>query len=87
MAEQYKTDHAIDYFIETSAKTGFNAKNVFIEAAKALYRDYLKYKDRASRTNSVDSTTFNPYNSNIRLPTTNQLNIQEDTKPKKNCNC
>jgi hypothetical protein len=34
--------------METSAKTGFNAKNVFVEAAKTLYKDYLKYKDKLS---------------------------------------
>ena len=28
VAEQYKKDHNLDLFIETSAKTGFNAKNV-----------------------------------------------------------
>ncbi len=29
--------------METSAKTGYNARNVLIEAAKLLYSDYLKY--------------------------------------------
>ena len=29
--------------METSAKTGYNARNVLIEAAKMLYADYLKY--------------------------------------------
>ena len=37
--------------METSAKTGFNAKAVFIEAAKCLYNEHLKYKDRASKVN------------------------------------
>ena len=31
--------------METSAKTGFNARNVLVEAAKLLYKDYLKYKE------------------------------------------
>ena len=43
-------DYNLDYFLETSAKTGFNAKNVFVEAAKTLYRDYLKYKDKLSES-------------------------------------
>ena len=30
-------------FMETSAKTGYNARNVLIESAKILYADYLKY--------------------------------------------
>ena len=32
-------------FMETSAKTGYNARNVLIEAAKLLYADYLKYAE------------------------------------------
>ena len=31
-------------FVETSAKSGFNAQNIFIEAAKVLYDEYLKYQ-------------------------------------------
>ena len=45
--------HDIKHFMETSAKTGFNAKNIFIEAAKALYEQHLKLKDRLSRTESL----------------------------------
>ena len=40
---KYKTDQGLDLFMETSAKTGYNARNVLIEAAKMLYADYLKY--------------------------------------------
>jgi GTPase SAR1 family protein len=46
-AEQYKTENKLNYFTETSAKTGFNAKEVFIEAAKVLYRDYTLYKEKS----------------------------------------
>ena len=38
-AEQYK----INKFEEASAKSGFNVKNIFIEAAKLLYDDYIKF--------------------------------------------
>ena len=40
--EKYKLDYNLDLFMETSAKTGQNARNVLIEAAKILYNDYLK---------------------------------------------
>jgi hypothetical protein len=30
--------------METSAKTGLNAKELFAEAAKLLFQDYCKYK-------------------------------------------
>lgn len=37
-------------FMETSAKTGFNAQEMFIEAAKVLYTDYLKYNKNVNKT-------------------------------------
>ena len=44
MAEDFCKIHNIKLFLETSAKTGFNAQKVFIEAAKLLYKKHLKYK-------------------------------------------
>ena len=35
--------------METSAKTGMNAQELFAEAAKLLYKDYSKYKIIKSR--------------------------------------
>ena len=45
IAEKYKIDNNLDLFCETSAKTGYNAKSVIVEAAKYLYRDYLNAKN------------------------------------------
>ena len=42
-AEILKNNYEFDYFLETSAKTGFNAKELFIQAAKLLFDDYIKY--------------------------------------------
>ncbi len=47
-AKKYADEHNLDYVNETSAKTGFNAKEVFIQAAKVLYTEHLKYKNRAN---------------------------------------
>lgn len=41
--EQLKEDYGMNLFIETSAKTGVNAKKLFVEAAKLLYQDYVLY--------------------------------------------
>jgi len=51
--EKFKQVNGLDYHIEASAKTGFNAKNVFIESAKALYKDYLNYKEKLDRTRTA----------------------------------
>ena len=42
---KYKEDQHLDLFMETSAKTGQNARNVLVEAAKILYKDYLKFNE------------------------------------------
>ena len=44
VAENFKNDYDLNLFRETSAKTGFNAKEIFTEAAFLLYNDYIKYK-------------------------------------------
>ena len=43
-ARKFKEDYMLNLYMETSAKTGFNAKEIFIEAAKVLYKEYNKYK-------------------------------------------
>ena len=44
MAEKFKEEFDLDYFIETSAKTGFNTQELFIKAAKVLFEDFNEYK-------------------------------------------
>ena len=48
-AKQFKEENGIHYFSEASAKSGLNAQQVFIEAAKLLYSEHLKYKSRANK--------------------------------------
>jgi len=49
--EKYKEDQHLDLFMETSAKTGQNARNVLVEAAKILYQDYLKLDENNKNNN------------------------------------
>ena len=42
-------------FFEASAKNGFNAKEIFIEAAFLLYEDYIEYKLTSSHNSSIYS--------------------------------
>ena len=43
-AENLVNDLEFDYFIETSAKTGLNAEEIFIQAAKLLYKEFKEIK-------------------------------------------
>ena len=44
-----KKDFDFDLFMETSAKTGLNAQELFVEAGKLLYREYTKYKKKPKK--------------------------------------
>ena len=73
---KYKNDQKLDLFMECSAKTGYNARNVLVEAAKILYKDYLKIRDAEENEN-------NPNKNNSG---NQRINKQEDGKnPKKKC--
>ncbi len=65
----------MDYFIETSAKTGMNAQEIFIEAARLLYKDYSKYKNENKNKESNDDKN------------NNKLNLSQEKDKKKNKNC
>ena len=54
-AKTFKEENGIHYFSETSAKNGVNAKEVFIEAAKLLYGEHLKYRERKFKKNESDN--------------------------------
>ena len=53
-AEKFKEEKKLDVFMETSAKTGENARNVLLEAAKILYKDYLKAKQNLGEGKTLD---------------------------------
>ena len=82
VAKKFSKEHGFNYFFETSAKTGFNAQNVFIQAAKELYKSHLDYKDRASRPGSIEPTSFQQeINNNILLEE------EDENKPRKKKGC
>ena len=45
-----QNDFDFDYFIETSAKTGLNTEELFVQAGKLLYKEYSKFKKRPKKT-------------------------------------
>ena len=60
--------------MEASAKTGHNARNVLVEAAKILYRDYLYF----------DENNKNDKDDNLKIKKPDPL-IRKDKKDKKTC--
>ena len=83
-AQEFAENNKIKLFLETSAKTGFNAPNIFIEAAKLLYEQHLKYKDRVSRLESISGTVPRESNQSNAM---NIMNIEEDEDRKKKGCC
>ena len=72
-AKKFKDDFMLNLYMETSAKTGFNAKEIFIEAARVLYKEYNQYK-------KVDEKK------KIILPSLSEQD-PKDIIEKKNCSC
>ena len=57
IAEQIAKEHNLDFFMETSAKTGENTQKLFIVAAKILLDEYSKYKNESDRDKSSATYT------------------------------
>ena len=83
MAEEFAKNNNIHLFMETSAKTGFNAQNVFIEAAKLLYEQHLTYKERASKPETLLNHLSDNNESNVHLDPIQE--DEEDVKKKPSC--
>ena len=68
--EKFAKEHNLTFFTETSAKTGFNVQNVFIEVAKELYKQHEEVKNRVSRPGSMAAVPYTPeITNNVSLET------------------
>ncbi len=70
--------------MEASAKTGFNARKMFIEAGKLLHKDYLKYR-RISSITSDTKVRIKPYNDEGGDSV--NRNAIDETKSSSDCAC
>ena len=75
--DNFVLNNKIDFFLETSAKTGFNAKNVFIECAKVLYLESLNYQNNNFENPDCDNIKIN---NNIPLPENDERNNERERK-------
>jgi len=79
--KEYANDNKLNLFMESSAKTGINAQEIFINAAKVLYEDYILYKDKIdARTGSIGS--LKPIGSDF-----DSAKLVDDQKRKKKGGC
>ena len=69
--KEFKEKNHLDFFMETSAKTGFNVKNFIIEAAEILYKDYLVNKN--SYDKDMDSID------NVKVKNMDNISIKKKT--------
>ena len=83
-AQEYCDNNQIKVFMETSAKTGDNAQNIFIEAAKMLYEQHMKILDRPSRPESLTSLVSRESNQSTNL---NIMTSDPEEKPRKKRCC
>ena len=83
--ENFYKQNKLSFFTETSAKTGFNVQNVFIEVAKVLYKEHQEIKNRISRPGSMAPVPYTPEipDNNIALET----GEDNDDKPRKKKCC
>ena len=79
-AQKYADDLEFSNFFESSAKSGFNAQKIFIEAANILYDDFIEYTTESHNTSTVSES-----NDRKKLNDTKDTNEAQKSKCKECC--
>lgn len=81
---QFAIENNIDFFIEASAKSGINTKEIFLQCTRMLYNDYLLYKEL--NPNDLTKRTDTPL-TKISLPS-NEISLIRPLESKNSqCKC
>ena len=93
-AKTFYKEHNLDYFLETSAKTGFNVQKLLIRAAIVLYEESKNLEMKASmvkntneNNNNTNSINNNTNDNNIKLTQEGDTEADLNDKPVKRNNC
>ena len=77
--EQYFKKNHLHFFKETSASTGFNVKEIFIEAAKLLMTDW--------ESTVTENTNVDYSNASICIDNEKTYCKSKSSKKTRDCNC
>lgn len=75
---KYAQDNNIEFFLETSAKTGYNTQKIMIESAKLLYLENLKYKDKNERGRSWSTDSISSIGNKEPTSSRGSLEIKDE---------
>jgi hypothetical protein len=83
------SEYGIVNYIETSSKTGYNSKQLFVNVANTLYKDFINHVDKSSRSiYSKNSSSIHVIGTsekfNIERSSINRVEVKEN---KKGCCC
>ena len=82
LGQEFSDNNGLNLFFESSAKTGFNVKQLFIEASKILYEQHIKYTNRFS----TNSDSFEKdININSKMQSLSIEKDEQNQKRKRGC--
>ena len=83
--KKLKSDFKFDLFMETSAKSGFNSKELFINAANVLYTQYEANEKYDKNPNSKEEKILNMQKKKFALKQTDDGEDDEEDENESSC--